>query len=577
MHKLLARQIRRHLPADAPLSPELTALLAAVDETYAGFDAERSLIEHAMRTVSDEMVARYQALAESQRMHDRNLARLAEAQRIAHVGSLQWDFESDLIDCSEEMLRILDLAHAESPIPGVVFRDCVHPEDYPRVAADMRLAMEDNREFAQEVRLRLDDDVVRIVHIRGKRYDADGQGYLVGTAQDVTERHVLETQLQQLQKMEAIGQLAGGIAHDFNNLLTVILGNVVMLLRDAQLGEMHRRELTTVLDASERAATLTRQLLSFSRKQIYRPTTVNVTSALTDLESIVRRLVPETIHIDFHMDAAPVRVTADMVQIEQAVLNLVVNARDAIHGSGAISVELAQVSLTANEVGELPAGDYAAISVRDNGEGIHPSILPHIFEPFYSTKADGEGTGLGLALVYGIAQRANGHVDAQSVVGQGSTFRLLIPMAATPANARTPVRLDAIPARPRRLGTILVVEDEATVRQSICRTLGRYGFQTIEARHGGDAYRLYTEHQGQIVLVLTDVMMPEMTGPELAARLRYQEPQLPILMMSGYTDALLKNGDLERDGIGFIEKPFTGDALVAVIDRMIMASSSAAA
>jgi PAS domain S-box-containing protein len=401
--------------------------------------------------------------------------------------------------------------------------------------------------------------------------DATGKiNFISAIARDISERkhaeekHArLEEQLRQSQKMEAVGRLSGGVAHDFNNLLAVITGNVSLLELDDTLKAGQREALDEIKQASDRAAALTRQLLAFSRRQTMKPANLDLNTVVENMVKMFRRILTEDIHLKLALAPGQIVVHADVGMIEQVLLNLVVNARDAMPEGGELEIAITPATLDAAESNN-GAGKFAVLSVRDSGCGIAPEILPRIFEPFFTTKDVGKGTGLGLATVYGIVQQHRGWVEVQSRPGQGTNFQIYLPLLANAEIASAP------PAAPQKgpagNETILVVEDEPAVRKLITRALTQLGYQIIEAANGQQALEAWAKNQAAIRLVLTDMVMPEgVSGLELARRLRLQGPQLKIVFMSGYNEEFAaKTSDLV-EGLNFIRKPFNQFQLATII------------
>lgn len=390
---------------------------------------------------------------------------------------------------------------------------------------------------------------------------SDGTRLTIG--QDVSERRRLEQRLVQSQRMEALGQLAGGVAHDFNNILTVISG-CATFVRDA-VTEMPAvvDDVKEIQSAAKRAEALTRQLLAFSRRQMLKPEVVNVNDAVQSLSKTLRRLVPESIHLAIVPNGVAPTIRVDLHQLEQVLLNLVVNSRDAIGEAGTITIE------TANGVADLPAQpgtECVVISVTDDGAGIPTAVRDRIFEPFFTTKAVGHGTGLGLATVLGIVEQSGGRIEVDSTLNVGTTFRILLPAVA--ASAVDWMRED--PSEDYRgVETVLLVEDEASVRAIGRRVLADAGYRVLEARHGADALRVSDSHVGPIHLLITDVVMPEMSGRELTRIIRSRRPGIPILYISGYTDdELLRRGILET-GADILRKPFVPTELKSSVKKLI--------
>jgi two-component system cell cycle sensor histidine kinase/response regulator CckA len=372
-----------------------------------------------------------------------------------------------------------------------------------------------------------------------------------------------EEQLRQAQKMEAVGQLAGGIAHDFNNLLTAILSYCDLLLGEARPGDPLRSDIEQIRLAGQRAAGLTRQLLAFSRRQVLQPKVLSLNAVVGETEGMLRRLIGADIVLELSCDAALWYVLADPGQIEQVLVNLVVNARDAMPQGGRLTVSTSNREFN----GESPdrpngmrAGAYVAMEVSDTGIGIEPAHHARIFEPFFTTKEPGKGTGLGLSTVYGIVQQSGGHITIESAPGRGATFTVYLPRHL----GGEPVPGSKVDRRrlPGGTETLLLVEDEAAVRSSARRLLERQGYHVLEARHGADAMRIVEETTRTIDLVVTDLVMPEMGGKELAERLRAHRPGLKVLFMSGYTEKAISAGGVMPPNTGFVEKPFTVEQLM---------------
>jgi PAS domain S-box-containing protein len=397
--------------------------------------------------------------------------------------------------------------------------------------------------------------------------EIDGKGVALAFISDISERTALEQQLRQAQKMEAVGQLAGGVAHDFNNLLTVITGYAEMLKSDVAVIPEARLPVEEISAAAASAASLTRQLLAFSRRQPSFPRTVNVNDAVARMESMIRRLIgePVSLVLDLHDESGHVRI--DPGHIEQIVLNLAVNARDAMPGGGKVTVETGTFEvdeLFADTHVNLHPGTYSTITVTDTGTGIPEDVREHIFEPFFTTKASGEGTGLGLATVYGIVQQANGAILLDSQIGRGTSFRIYLP--TVPPESASAAETSA-PASAKGTETVLVAEDEAGVRSFVRHLLETSGYRVIEAATGEDALRIAAEVPDPIDLLLTDVVMPGMNGVELSREMQSARPGIRVIYMSGYTGTALA----VRDGISgtFLQKPFTSSALLTQIRSVL--------
>lgn len=396
--------------------------------------------------------------------------------------------------------------------------------------------------------------------------------YFSTIARDLTERKRLEDQIRQAQKMEAIGRLAGGIAHDFNNLLTAILGYSHLV--EAELGEGHRLrgDVEQIRKAGERAAALTRQLLAFSRKQVLVPEVLDLNVIVADTEKMLRRLIGEDIELVTRLEPALDRVKLDRSQIEQVVMNLAVNSRDAMPDGGRLTIETRNVHIDAPLIwGDLPIepGFYVILAVSDTGSGMDEATKSHIFEPFFTTKGQGKGTGLGLATVYGIVRQSGGHVWLYSEVGKGTTFKIYLPRAET-GEIRAPTLREVPEEQLRGTETVLLVEDDEAVRILACGLLESYGYAPIPSRNPEEAEENARDYSGPIHLLLTDVVMPGMSGSELARRVASIRPEIRVLFMSGYSDESIGRHLEQHAGRALLEKPFTPASLAhrvrAVLD-----------
>ncbi len=379
---------------------------------------------------------------------------------------------------------------------------------------------------------------------------------VVANYRDLTERHRLEEQLRQAQKMEAVGRLAGGVALDFNNLLTVINGYSDLALTSVRPGDPLREQLEQIRHAGERAAALTRQLLAFSRKQVLQPVVLDLNGVLRGLEQMLRRLIGEDIDLTLELEPDLWRVKVDPGQFEQVVMNLVVNARDAMPRGGTLTLETRNVTVSTAPVDHpgLRPGQYVLVAVRDTGCGMDSETMAHIFEPFFSTKGE-RGTGLGLAMVYGVVNQSGGHVAVDSLPGAGTTFRIYLPRVEEVPTPAPPAPEET--SRHRAKETLLLVEDEEAVRRLARLTLESHGFTVLEAHSPGDALLLAEQHSGPIDLLVTDVIMPGMSGRDLAERLLRSRPGLKVFYVSGYSDDVLDERGCLGPGMAFLAKPYS--------------------
>ena len=421
---------------------------------------------------------------------------------------------------------------------------------------------------------------LRLVAKNGDRHEVEVSSRLLyengqatgvqGIARDLTERRRLEAELLQAQKMEAVGRLAGGIAHDFNNILMIVRGYAEILLEKLHPDDPLHGQTAQIMKAGNRAAELTQRLLGFSRKQVFEPKILNVNDVVSEISKMLPTLLGA--HVDFSLDLYPNagNVNADPIQMEQVLINLAVNSRDAMPRGGKLIISTAARELERDENGEqqlaVVPGRYAEICVRDSGCGIDKETVRHIFEPFFTTKDKDKGTGLGLSTVYGIVKRSGGYILVSSAVGIGTTMRIYLPQVELEAESRSPeVKAGS---EIRGTGTVLIAEDEEPLRELISARMRAEGYQVLEAENGEEALAMASRHKGEIQLLLTDVIMPKLRGPELASRLRMRYPGMKVIYMSGYTEsALVQDGMLERNTV-LLQKPFTVKKILEVIREM---------
>jgi PAS domain S-box-containing protein len=396
--------------------------------------------------------------------------------------------------------------------------------------------------------------------------------YFIALVEDITPRRNLETQLRQTQKMEAVGQLAGGVAHDFNNMLTTIQGHVTLMGMAATLPAPTRESLDEIMSAAKRAASLTRQLLLFSRREVMQPARLNLNDTVTSIAKMLQRLIGEDVRMRLQLHPRPLPVHADTGMIDQVLMNLAVNARDAMPRGGDLIIETAEKVVDveiARLNPEAAPGRYVCLSVSDTGSGIPVEVLPRIFEPFFTTKEVGKGTGLGLATVFGIVKQHRGWAKVYSEVGRGTTFRVFLPLVtATDAPAQI---AESPPTPPHGEGeTVLLVEDDTSVRTMTEITLERSGYRVLSAATGDDALREWDRHTGQVELLLTDLVMPgSVNGIELAAQLQTRQPNLKVIFVSGYSAEIAGRALNLRGGQIFLQKPFEISRLLTMISELL--------
>ncbi|MBA2457966.1 MAG: PAS domain S-box protein [Gemmatimonadales bacterium] len=440
---------------------------------------------------------------------------------------------------------------------GTPFLDYVHPDDRAGSAAEFqRLLAGEEASSSSEVRYLTRDGGSRWVEVRARPAldDRAAAAGISGTLTDIGERRAAA----EVQKMEVMGQLAGGIAHDFNNLLTGLLTYCDLVLEEVRQADPIRPDLEQIRHAGQRAAGLTRQLLAFSRRQVLQPCVLSLNTTVTELDEMLRRLVGADIVVETELDPALGYVLADPGQIEQVLVNLAMNARDAMPEGGRITVS------TANREDDTAS---ITLTVADTGQGMDAETQGRIFEPFFTTKEPGKGTGLGLSTVYGIVEQSGGHITVASTLGRGATFTIHLPRYEGPDSA-LPTRRDRR-SLPGGTETLLLVEDETAVRSSARRLLERHGYAVLEARHGADALRVVDEAEREVDLVLTDLVMPEMGGHELVEHLRARRPDLKVLYMSGYTEKAITTDGVMPPRTGFVEKPFTAEQLLRRLRELL--------
>jgi PAS domain S-box-containing protein len=493
--------------------------------------------------------------------------RMRFALESANVGIWDMDYGTGVLQWSPILEAQYGFAPATFGRTFEAFMARVHPADRDALLETMGRAARGGTDFSTHHRTVWPDGTVRWVTGAGRiQLDAAGRPMRgVGISFDVTERHTLEAQFQQAQKMEAIGRLAGGVAHDFNNLLTAILGYCELLLNDLDPADAHVPDILEIQKAGVSATALTRQLLAFSRKEPIQAEVLDLNHIITSMRLLLQRLLGEDVRVVLALAPGPARVSSDRGQLEQVVMNLAVNARDAMPSGGAVTIRTANVQLdaayVAAHVGVNP-GPHVALTISDSGTGMSAEVQSHLFEPFFTTKAPGHGTGLGLPTVAGIVARSGGTVTVASELGVGTAFTILLPAIDAPLVAV------AVPAVPAAIAApaerILVVEDEEGLRALTRRLLERLGYGVEEAACAEDALRLFDAYP-PIDVVLSDVVMPGASGPELARQLVARQPNLRVVFMSGYTEETIARHGVTGPDVIFLQKPFTTGQLGRVI------------
>ena len=496
---------------------------------------------------------------------------LEEAQALARLGSWNWDILTNILTCSDELYRVFGLTREEFGATHEAFLKLAHPEDRVQLEAVLRGGLRGDRPYECDVRILRPDRSVRVLHTRGQAIcDQKGKPLrMFGTAQDITERRQLEMQLRQAQKMEGIGQLAGGMAHDFNNLLLVISGHSELLAIGLPSDDRSLDSIAEIRRATELATASIRQLLAFSRRQILEPKVLDLNSVVAEAEKMLRRLIGENVHLASLLQPRLSPVRADLGQLNQVILNLALNSCDAMPQGGSLTLETHEVDLDeadAKAHPDLRPGRYVLLTVTDTGCGMTPEVQARILEPFFTTKNEGHGTGLGLSVVLGIVQQSGGLLDVESNPGAGTKFKIYLPAAQEPAEG------PAQSAPSKLIGgseIILLVEDEAPVRVTAGLMLKALGYRVLQAASGEEALRLFEVSREKIGLLMTDVVMPGMSGPQVAEALRARDPDLRVLFQSGYTDDTVVRWGILHAEVDFLKKPFTLDVLARKVREML--------
>jgi two-component system, cell cycle sensor histidine kinase and response regulator CckA len=576
VHKLLARQLQRHYGSLEAIPEGVRPLLDLIDAAYQQADVDRALLEHSLETVSEELVQRYRDLRDEQARYrvladERSLGPIFERAGIGMIvlapngGIMHTNPAFDrFIGCDEKEL-IGRSADELSPPEEAAATQAVMAE---LLASRMESTQLDKRYLHRDGRTLIGRLTLTLV-----RSQTGDPLYVMGLVEDATDRIRMqdalresESQLRQAQKMDAIGRLAGGIAHDFNNLLTAILGPVD--LARANLADDHPvvEDLNDIRAATVRATELTKQLLAFGRQQVLTAEVLDLNEMVDETARLLRRVLGAQIELIVALSRPIGSVLADRTQLHQVVMNLAVNARDAMAEGGVLTIETKDVELDGSyaERRAIRPGRYVLLAVSDTGSGMDKHTLEHLFEPFFTTKERDKGTGLGLTTVHGIVTQAGGHIRVYSEPGRGTTFKVYFPWVGA-----TPQATGTAPKTKGGSETILLVEDDEVVLRVALRTLVRSGYKVVSAMNGRDALEVLEKHRWDISLVVTDVVMPVMTGSELAARLAQTAPEIPMLFLSGYADeAIVRQGGI-KPGSPFLQKPFTVDALSAKVREVL--------
>ncbi|QOY86769.1 PAS domain S-box protein [Paludibaculum fermentans] len=504
---------------------------------------------------------------------DRLLAqeRLEFALDAANEGYWDWDIEKDQRFLSPRFCTMLGYQPGELASDYATWREVTHPDDRARLDNEQE-SLKSGRISSTSVEFRARHKDGHYVWILGSAKvvglnDAGRPRRIVGSRVDITQRKFLEQQVLQSQKLESVGRLAGSVAHDFNNHLTVINGYSGLLQQEAAPGSVLAESLNQIHEAGERAAALTRQLLAFSRKEIEHCEALNPNSVIEGLQKMLSRLMGENVILHLDLDPEAGFVMVDATHLEQILMNLAINARDAISRSGHVHIRTAKVILEGNEAWPNRSGPHLELTVTDDGSGMTPEVLQHIFEPFFTTKDRTHGTGLGLSTVYGIVERSAGFLDVESETGRGSSFHIYLPSIPDPEGATAGLSH----SRDGLMGheTVLVVEDDESVRGIAVGILKHYGYQVLQAANGGDALAMQNRFEGRIDLVISDLMMPGMSGTELVQHLQCANPQLKVLYVSGYAGESIRKEEFLSTGARFVPKPYTPETLLRVVRELL--------
>jgi PAS domain S-box-containing protein len=554
VHEKLVKQLQK--TGVLPDEPALRPLLALVDEAYCQADADRAVVERSRDRTLRELLDRNEQLQRYRVLFDES-----------PLAVLVFDAVTlRIVECNLGALALYGYAREE--LTALRISDLKVESADP----ELRAAGAASRVWRGTKTHRKKDGTPIDLAITSHPVLLDGRPAILAMCADVTDTRRLEEQLRQSQKMEAVGRLAGGIAHDFNNILAVILSETHLVGSALEPEHPMQAEVREIEIAARRAAALTRQLLTFSRQQPREPKLLGLGAVVSDLSRMLTRVIGEDVHLSARHGAHVGWIEADAGQIEQVLMNLVVNARDAMPTGGRVTIETANVELDprrAAEVGVSP-GKYVMLSVGDTGGGIDAATRVRIFEPFFTTKKVGKGTGLGLAMVFGIVNQAGGGIAVESELGRGTTFKLYFPYAAAPVRTISAVRRRV--NTERQLGTILLVEDDAQVRAAVSKLLTTDGYTVVEVQTPRMALDVLAEHGRAVDLVLTDVVMPGMDGKSMVERMRADQPDVKVLFMSGHPDhpaVVAPLGPHEH----FIQKPFTASEIGLAVRGAIRSSA----
>jgi PAS domain S-box-containing protein len=546
--------------------------------------AERQVnLEELNETIEQTVAERTAELTRENAERRKSEAQLAQAQQIARLGSWEWDIVKNKVSWSDETRRLYGWRAEDGEFSMETCLERVHPGDLQIVKDSLAESVRTRRPFVCEHRVVLPDGTQRIIsgHAEVVVNESGEPIKMIGTAQDVTDLKQTEQALRrsedrllQSQKMEAVGRLAGGVAHDFNNILTVIGGYCSMSMQALEKNSPLQKNISEIQNASERAASLTRQLLAFSRKQVLQPRVLQLNDVVNNMEKMLRRLIGEDIELSIAFDSSLGRIKADPGQLEQVIMNLGVNARDAMPRGGKLTIETSNVVIDQKlkfRNRTLDVGEYVLLAITDNGVGMTDEVKAHLFEPFFTTKGIGKGTGLGLATCYGIISQSGGDIHVYSEANCGTTFRIYFPRTDALMEPAVATDNSDMPAGSE---SILIVEDDPAVRRLAVVILGNCGYKIQESNNAFEALATI-RRVPNFDLVLTDVIMPQMSGKELSDKIKSQCPHTKILLMSGYTDDALAHHGVLEEGLLFLEKPFSPAKLSRKVREVLDSQPSA--
>ena len=554
----------------------IISIRKSISEMYLVAERQAKL-EELNETIEQAVAQRTAELTKENAERRKSQTQLAQAQQIARLGSWEWEITNNKVIWSEQTRRLYGRRPEDTELSMETCLERVHPEDLQRVKDTMAESLRTRQPFTCDHRVVLPDGSQRVMSGRGEIVlnEAGEPIRMIGTVQDITDLKQAEQALRrsedrllQAQKMEAVGRLAGGVAHDFNNILTVIGGYCAMGLQTLDKNDPLQKNITEIQNASERAASLTRQLLAFSRKQVLQPRVLQLNDIVQNMEKMLRRLIGEDIELSIVFDSGLGRVKADPGQLEQVIMNLAVNARDAMPRGGKLTIGTSNVVVDHKlkfRNRTLDVGKYVLLAITDNGVGMTEEVKAHLFEPFFTTKGLGKGTGLGLATCYGIISQSGGDIHVYSEANCGTTFKIYLPR--TDALLETTAAADNSDM-PAGTESILIVEDDPSVRRLAVVILRNCGYKIQEANNAFEALEAIRRNP-HFDLVLSDVIMPQMSGKELSDKIRAQWPQTKILLMSGYTDDALAHHGVLDEGLLFLEKPFSPTKLTRKVREVL--------